>query len=521
MPAERRERRRPPSSPSSLILSLLAALDADARPATPSPTPLPTPLPFLCPSFSPCPSDYLRHPSSAYSSPSAHSWPLYRSSDAPSALPSPTISKILPDRYEQGSDGLWRKVALYTLYGSTVCGSSTNAAKDQMWPPAPSSPITDPAMHPTVDITDSLPPGWKPSSVQKHTSLTVIISLVLAMAICALIIGCLFLRRVRHRRKLRNGDLEMKARNKRRRQSSDNDSLETMISKEKEHKTTQALWARATARWKANARYVARQRRGKRGIILRASQVTGVESTTPETAPQFQQDRDDGELPSAEVEARSPERVPSPESSGPVLPPAYQCRSADSSLDSIDASIFPTDSSNQPLSSHPRAAHLATDDKAILAQMVDLVSAPLGEGPTDVGVSVPAWSDEGEEFVMEGGQCRNVEPTPPMESPSFMPAPPSKAKMALNYLDHHYLYDDVESQIGPPAPPFQEAFDLPPPPELPSAPPALFDSELSASAPSWEDDVPDCDNIDSLYISSLPIHGPVDINGRPPGYQPQ
>jgi hypothetical protein len=112
-----------------------------------------------------------------------------------------------------------------------------------------------------------------------------------------------------------------------------------------------------------------------------------------------------------------------------------------------------------------------------------------------------------------------------MESPSFMPAPPSKAKTALNYLDHHYLYDDVEPQIGPPAPPFQEALDLPPPSELPSAPPALFDSELSASAPNWEDDVPDCDNIysstDSFYISSLPIHGPVDINGRPPGYQPQ
>lgn len=398
------------------------------------------------------------------------------------------------------------------------CKGTTDPANNQIWPPASSPPITDPAIQPTIDITDSLPPGWKPTPVQKHTSLTVIISLVLAMAICALIIGCLFLRRVRHRRKLRNADLEMKARNKRRRQSSDDDSIEMMVSKEKEHKTTQALWARATARWKANARYVARQRRGKRGTVLRASQVSGVELI----APPLQQDRDDGELPSAEVEARSPERVPSPESLGPTMPPAYQCRSAHSSLDSIDASIFPIASSSQPLPSH---LHLATDDKTLLAQMVDLVSAPPVEVPADAGVSAPAWPDEGEEFVMEEGQCRNVEPTPPMEFPSFMPAPPSKAKMALNYLDHRYLYDDMEPHIGPPAPPFQEAPDLPPPPELPSAPPASFDSELFASAPSWEDDVSDCDNIysstDTLHIHSLPIQGPVDINGRPPGYQPQ
>ena len=294
-----------------------------------------------------------------------------------------------------------------------------------------------------------------------------------------------------------------------------------MVAKEKAHKTTQALWARATARWKANARYTARQRRGKRGIVVRASQAVDSssasgdqpeESAAPDT-PQ-QRGQEDGEFPLAEVEAPSPERVPSPESSGPVLPPAYQCSSSDPPLDAIGTCPMP--SSDQSLPLYHRAAHLATDDKAVLAQMVDLVSAPPAEGPVASGVSAPAWPDEGEESVFSDAEA--------MPSSSIMPAPPSKAKMALNYLDHHYLYDDMEPDLGPPAPPFEEALDLPLPSEIPSAPPALFDSELDASAPSWEDDTPDedtCSFDDSLYIIGRPTYGPVDINGRPPGYQPQ
>ena len=368
--------------------------------------------------------------------------------------------------------------------------------------------------HQTVDITDSLPPGWTPTTYAKHTSLTLILSLVLALAICIFIIGCLFLRRARHRRKLRNADLELKVRNKRRRSSFDDESIETMVAKEKEHKNTQALWARATARWKANARYVARQRRGKRGIVVRASQPVDTssdpleETATRETA--LQQGQDDGELPSAEVEASSPERVPSPESSGPVLPPAYQCRSSNSSLDAIGTS--PTPSSDQSLPLYHLVAHLAIDDKAVLAQMVDLVSAPPADEPVASGVSAPAWPEEEEEFAYSDSE--------PIPSSSFLPAPPSKAKMASNFLDHHYLYDDVEPDLGPPAPPFEEALDLPPP----SAPPALFDSELDASAPSWEDDTPDEINVhsfgDSSEIAGRP-HRPIDTNGRPPGYQPQ
>ena len=376
--------------------------------------------------------------------------------------------------------------------------------------------------HPSVDITDSLPPGWSPTTYGKHTSLTLVISLVLAVSICIFIIGCLFLRRARHRRKLGNADLEMKARNKRPRSSLDDDSIETMVAKEKEHKTTQALWARATARWKANARYVARQRRGKRSIIVRASQMVDPssvsgdpleeESAARETA--LQQDQADGELPSAEAEVSSPERVPSPELTGPVLPPAYQCRSSNSSLDTIGT--CPTPSSNQSLPLYHHAAHLATDDKAVLAQMVDLVSAPPAEGPVASGVSAPAWLEEEAESAYNDSE--------PIASSSFMPAPPSKAKMAFNYLDHDYLYDDVEPDLGPPAPPFEEALDLPLSSEIPSAPPALFDSELDASAPSWENDTPDETNVDSFGDSSDITgrpHRPIDINGRPPGYQPQ
>jgi hypothetical protein len=384
---------------------------------------------------------------------------------------------------------------------------------DKIAPPVSSA-------HPSVDITDSLPPGWTPTTYGKHTSLTLVISLVLAVSICIFIISCLFLRRARHRRKLRNADLELKARNKRRRSSFD-DSIETMAAKEKEHKTTQALWAKATARWRANARYVARQRRGKRSIVVRASQLVDPssvsgdpleESAARETV--LQQGQEDGELPSAEVEASSPEPVPSPESTGPVLPPAYQCRSSNSSLDAIGT--CPTPSSNQSLPLYHHAAHLATDDKAVLAQMVDLVSAPPADGPVASGVSAPVWPEEGEESVYSDSE--------PIASSSFMPAPPSKAKMAFNYLDHDYLYDDVEPDLGPPAPPFEEALDLPLSSEIPSAPPALFDSELDASAPSWDNDTPDGTDVDSFGDSSDIAgrpHRPIDINCRPPGYQPQ
>ena len=125
--AECRPRRRPLSSPSAYLLALLAAQAAQALPTSPSPTdppdPTPTPAPpfFLCPSLSPSsvPANaaYARPHSLCTPRPSGTwSWPSHDVQSTP-----PPKTKILPDRYVKGSDGFWRKVEEYTLYGSTVC----------------------------------------------------------------------------------------------------------------------------------------------------------------------------------------------------------------------------------------------------------------------------------------------------------------------------------------------------------------------------------------------------------------
>jgi hypothetical protein len=103
----RRHRRRKSSllGPSSALLSILASLvpaSADASPAPP---------PFLCPSIG-----------------SDDTVPPWCSNERPG--PSGTVDnnpqesgrtrlRPLPDKYEQGGDGIWRRVGSYTLYGVT------------------------------------------------------------------------------------------------------------------------------------------------------------------------------------------------------------------------------------------------------------------------------------------------------------------------------------------------------------------------------------------------------------------
>ena len=119
MPAECRPRRRRLSCPSATLLSLLAALAAPATSA-PTPTPTPPPLPFLCPSFFPrtTPASVPDNPHCLSPQGPSHTWS--GASHDPQTPPSPR-PKLLPDRYVKGSDGLWRKVDEFTLYGSTVC----------------------------------------------------------------------------------------------------------------------------------------------------------------------------------------------------------------------------------------------------------------------------------------------------------------------------------------------------------------------------------------------------------------
>ncbi|KAK2461462.1 hypothetical protein APHAL10511_005925 [Amanita phalloides] len=417
------------------------------------------------------------------------------------------LSRILA-LYEQDDDGRWRKVVDYTLYGSMVCGSCrgpTGVVMDDQLrpsppPPPPFGPHFVPSARQTVDVTDSLPPGWNPNHTPKHTSLIIALSVILAVAICTLIIGCLLLKRARHVTKFKNVDLEMKLGKRKRIDGVDDESMDAAIAKEKARKATQVFWARATARWRANVRYAARQRRGKRGAVVRLPHALNSslvslprqeESSSPATPPQ--QVQDTGSASTAETEGRPLERVPSPDLSGPSMPPAYQYSSHDSSTRSPET---PALSSGPSLSLY----HLATDDKVVLAQMVDLASAPPAEDSATTGVSAPAWPDEGE-FLVEDEHCCDVGANPPIGSSSLLPPPPSKGKLALGYFDYHYSFDDIEPELGPSAPPFEEAIE-------PSAPPLSLDAPpQDASAPVWQD-------------PSLPTQGPIDSNGRPPGYQP-
>jgi hypothetical protein len=110
--SDRHRRRRSKKStsrlaPSSTLLSLLATL-ASTSTADASPTP-PT---FLCPSLG---SDV---------SPDVCN---YKRAASPVDNENTLLKRSwLPDKYVEGSDGVWRKVESYTLYGATVA-SNCNA----------------------------------------------------------------------------------------------------------------------------------------------------------------------------------------------------------------------------------------------------------------------------------------------------------------------------------------------------------------------------------------------------------
>jgi hypothetical protein len=119
---QRRRRRRPPAKfaagPSSGVLSLLATISAASSSADGSPVSAqPTPPPFLCP--------YIARDNSYDQASAPLPDPVAETSASALSPPTPT-SKIgrrgtIADKFVQGSDGMYRRVDRYTLYGSTVC----------------------------------------------------------------------------------------------------------------------------------------------------------------------------------------------------------------------------------------------------------------------------------------------------------------------------------------------------------------------------------------------------------------
>lgn len=352
------------------------------------------------------------------------------------------------------------------------------------------------------------------------------VTLALSLFICFFILSCLF-----WRNRKKSSDVEAKAKQT---------SCERLTLEERRQieqaKALKRFWARATARWKSNARQSLRQRTGRR-LITRPSQTTYHSTSDVDSRCRF------NSRPSSRFSSISnhnqplreeyPQSITTPRSlSRPASPPAYHYErqippivisSASRSATPVSGFVVPdltlsgrpSQSSMCPSTTSPQlspeseflsqTAHVATDDKALLSRLAELASAP----PDDAGpvsavspsqVSAPAWSEEFEAFTPTSAPI-GMDTELPLSS---FPSPPSKARLAAaERFEYTFAYDDIENaepEPEPSAPPFEEE------PErvldasllLPSAPPLIVHGDQLvdpansqvASAQAWEDALP-------------------------------
>jgi hypothetical protein len=379
-----------------------------------------------------------------------------------------------------------------------------------------------------------------------------------------MMVGCIFWRKKR-RRPQKDPDLEMKLRRRPR------ETQETSAAMGKESRAKAKIWARATARWKANARARQRDRRRNmaRGTLSHSSTVSLQEtqdtqdnhatssaidsrsaSQLSSQSPSMSEPRGlstpsvlsltEAPSPRDDVETPIPSTPPPPEHSDP---PAYHQRQSLPDIHTIaessgNAGHSRSDSSSKreqhehssnisytehsprteepiPYSPSTNVAHVATDDKTLLAHMADLASAPpnansdVNEGQsTSREVSAPVWHDE------ELGDFPEVTRTAPVHSspctpprsptPSPFPPPPSKGKMS-EFYDYPYSFEELGNDVEPSAPPFEEHVSAPivgpcdGPEMTPSAPPLendgqYGDEDLLPSAPDGDEDTLNTDH---------------------------
>ena len=401
-----------------------------------------------------------------------------------------------------------------------------------------------------------------------RTPLIVSLSVVLALLICFFIVGCLFWRKTY--KKYVYYDVEARAKRRRRRHEPTEDEL-LEIEVEKEIKVKQKVWARATARWRANARYSARQRRGKR-LSTRYSQAQHQSSLsldaprgrTAGSISQFSSRQSSRRSSLGSLHDQPRHEEPEPSSSqeqsnmsqptqivAPTSPPAYQHRGPPFIFTPDDSSSHGSSGHTTP--SHPgrsrrpshcsvsapsiipphphdtellppvqiNAAHVATDDKALLARLAELASAPPAEdgtetaGPSEPEVSAPVWQDEEiDDFSHAPQTSMDSKPDTASSSlpvhlslPSLFPPPPSKERLAAaERLEYSFRFDDLETaepECEPSAPPFEEG----------STPPMDGDCEVPmASAPPLLDDEHDQHGIDS----GLELHAYAQLSASAP-----
>ncbi|THH20510.1 hypothetical protein EW146_g864 [Bondarzewia mesenterica] len=572
----RREQSLSARSPSSGVLTLLAAISASS--ATAQGLPLDaqhTALPFLYP--------YIDNKHS-------QSEPIPLVPVHPElgvGRPTPTASRKLesrssvPDKYVKGSDGLWRKTSDWTLYGSTICTPPCSTAvetgapgvNDQLNPTTnqttSSSQSTATSMIDTFDL-DTLPTGWKPSGTEERDLTTVILplSLILACFIIGLIVSCVFWRRRRKRQLPKDVEKKLRRRHRIYDRGSDDEDSESI----RQAKASQKKWAKAANRWRANIRHSMRRRRTTRTVSSistfhvnelqsedaeqesretsasisrspsRAStstshssrSITVDSSSTPsQVAPSlsnsehFQSATPPPAAISNSVESPSHPPAYRPSSSGPQMDrnisrrrlsdsPSYHSPIPSSSKSPFPISLPDADDldiegdRDSSLTPPSRIGHVATDDKAILARMVAMASAPPpgedAEFSSHVTPSVPPLDGYDSDIPPEVFSSPSLPPISPSDarppyspSRSGLPPLPTKGKMAApRYDDYPYTFEQdldiagVEPEPGPSAPPFEES---------PSAP--AFVISIGPSAPPL--DVDDVDPPGALFGAAPPL----------------
>ncbi|KAG2075166.1 hypothetical protein BDR04DRAFT_1092019 [Suillus decipiens] len=524
--------------PSSSVLSILAAIAASSQTVDGSPLPQPTPPPsFLCPFIDQVDTCILHTtPTTSYSSKFPKTTTKY--------------AQQVADRYVQGPDGRWYKADAWTLYGSTYHASSPDVTVDVSQSTSALAPTA------STQMDSVLPAGWPTSSQSNRTDSTIILSLaiVLAVSICLFIISCIVWRK--RRKKISNGekkknDLELKARHK-----VNLEDLSEDGEKESEARGKNRLWARASARWKANIRHSARRRRRRHGLSTRSRpqsptlldpreasthlpspvssqrhsiasvsedigyHVTPIENSLTPTQPLSTSDLSSSRSVLSPPAYMFPVLHVGPENQGHSQEVSHVPSSDPTShRGSLPGDDFPP-ADHDDIAYHPsRTGHVAIDDKTHLSRMAELASAPpviqynIHDGPSAIHESAPEWHDDFEDHPSQSVTAAPSETSLFKVGDSGFPNPPSKSVLSPGYFDGHSYLQDItalDPTSLPSMPPYEAQPNVIPFEDTPaaSAPPISEDDQWEGSAPEASEIYDECDT----PSSSLPSLSPAFIS---------
>ncbi|KAI0094252.1 hypothetical protein BDY19DRAFT_988114 [Irpex rosettiformis] len=550
--------------PSSTVLAVLAAVAASS--STVDGRPLSTdsqPLDFLCPILASDNSDCASSSKATSHIPDVDPRLYYLS-------PTPTRNKrrpkavgYVPDKFSKGEDGRWRRESTWSLYGSTHCecedaiasATAVPQVDDQIDP----SQITNQdqtTSQPTQssNMTANLPPGWEGNSSKDVPAYILVLSIFLAILIFGTIFGCVGWRR--KRRAFARMDYEKRIR-KQMKEECDSDTESQEV---RQARTQQKMWAKASAKWKIGIRMSIRRRRRRavpqviqdseprRSTDTLVSRMSEAPSTisprsvgisgpaqTDNTPRLSSPSSRDGDLPHIPPASSVKQSI---DSARPSHPPQYPEDSTSSTvqgqhpnvdrpstLDLRRSSVVesaidpPAPPSGDDIPYTASVGHVATDDKTVLARMVQFASAP-PEDDDVAGPSVPEIEDLEQDAIdllnedptrpsyseSSSHWNRSVlsnpclapsglssllphtpapiysrEPSPPPDSrspPPAFPPPPTKAQLFYEYPSTFEVdVEGTEPEPMPSAPPFEFASG-------PSAPPddAFESQDLSAMA---------------------------------------